>query len=132
MPIINPIWFYLSELCGNIKFISTMIIIVFGIAFIVMGIAYFVAEDEFENIQKFCHNGIKKCISFLLPALIISIICPDEETVTKMVVASIITKENIEYTKEEIIDIVEEINDIINNHSNNTSDNNSKNNQFTE
>ena len=52
MPIINPIWFYLSELCGNIKFISTMINIVFGIALIVMGIAYFVAEDEFENIQK--------------------------------------------------------------------------------
>lgn len=132
MPIINPIWFYLSELCDNIKFISTMIIIVLGISLIVMGIAYFIVADEFENIQKFYRNGIKKCISFLLPALIISIICPDEETVTKMIVASIITKENIEYTKEEIIDIAEEINDIINNQSNSTSDNNSKNNQSTE
>lgn len=128
MPIINPIWFYLSRLFDNISVISVVILICLIVSVISMVIALFVAGDEIEDIQKTCCKGIKKCICFLIPTLIIFITCPDEATMTKMIVASAITKENIEYTKEEIIDIVEEINDIINNQSNNTSDNNNENN----
>lgn len=121
MPIINPIWFLLSRVFENISFISALISFGLAVAIIVMGIAYAVATtddyDNSEDIRKACRSNIKKCICFLISTLIIYIICPNEATMTKMIVASVITKENIEYTKEEIIDIVEEINDIINNQS---------------
>ena len=101
---INPWIFYLIDLADTIhKFFSTISLI--SIAFIVSVLVIDWCEDNnFEYIAK-----IKKYL-FLVPiCLLIAIFTPSKDTCKEMLVASIVTHENVDYGKEQIKDIIDYI-----------------------
>lgn len=116
---INPIWFYLIDVCGSLKVVlgilSGCLIVVFLIGFLI--ITGIVADYEFdlnEECEKERNKISKKLRLFLIFGIIsLCLFCvtPTKEGVTKMMIASVVTYENVESVKgdaKEIIDYITE------------------------
>jgi hypothetical protein len=89
---------------------------VFGAVLIICGIVHALILAEGLNTKKE-EAGIKKRLKlffiFGLITVMISIFLPDKETCIEMMVASQITHENVEATKEEVYEIIDYITDKI-------------------
>jgi hypothetical protein len=87
-----------------------------GAVLIVCGIVHALILTEGLNTEKE-EAGIKKRLKlffiFGLITVMISIFLPDKETCIEMMVASQITHENVEATKEEVYEIIDYITDKI-------------------
>ena len=109
---INPMWFYLQSISNGVKITSIcMIVVVVFITFFVVW--YKVDEDDAtENIEKCIKRGIIGASIFTILAIAI----PSTDTINKMIVSSVVTKENVakgvETTKDLIDYIVDKINEI--------------------
>lgn len=119
--IINPWFFYLSNLFDNLGTVSVCIFVIaiFG-TLLFAGILLYMRCDEYDEYYE--HDDNKPLIKFLKKMLKISIIItivsatlmtfiPSEETINKMIISSFITKENIEGVKtdaKELVDYVVE------------------------
>lgn len=101
--IINPFYFYLSDLCGAIN-IACLLCGFFSMLAGSIFLLAFTDEDE-KTIQK---NGMKAIIigAFII---VIGIITPSKETVERMIIAKYVTYENYEKGKEEVKEIVDYI-----------------------
>ena len=103
--IINPIWFYLADIAVNLG--GTLFAFAgMGVIIVVVTFACSLMEvDISEQLLKITKKIIPVCIIlFIIAALI-----PAKETCYQMMVASLITKENIEYVGEtgrEIVDYI--------------------------
>lgn len=109
--IINPIWFYLmgvSEYLG-------MFLIVFGVISLISGFTVALVA----SILEFKIDGIFKKF-FIIGGIVTFLGClmPSKETCYQMLIASVITKDNIEFTVEtskEVVDyIIEKVDEFDN------------------
>ena len=122
--IINPWFFYLSNLSDNFQTLSICVFIIAIIAMVsfIVGWMYtaiddgsFESEDSELPLTKFFKKMAKiSAVATIVSAILMSVL-PSEETVNKMMISSFITKENIEKAKEgakegakEIIDYIAE------------------------
>ena len=94
--IINPIWFYLISVSSNLQ-IACAVIAVFAFIIVFIGVLMHpILEDMGPNLKGW---GSKSMITGIV-CTFISILTPSEDTCYKMMVASLVTKENIEITAE--------------------------------
>lgn len=106
---INPIWFYLMDICDWFKGISVAILIISVIALIFETVGWadsFI--DEFKGIKSIKKIFISTVIIFII-SLMLSIAIPTSKTITKMLVASVITVENVNEAKENTKELVDYI-----------------------
>lgn len=96
--IINPLWFYLISVSSNLR-MACIIIAVFAFTIIFIGtILYPLLEAEDMGAE---FKGWRpKLIIIGIVCTFIGILAPSKETCYQMMVASLVTKENIEMTAE--------------------------------
>ena len=112
-PIVNPIWFYLCSVIDGVKSIftnfwgvyaiCTAAIIIFGALFADDGIVKVASVVEF----------VKKWLKIGIPIVIISLVAdafiPSQDTCYQMLVASMVTEDNIEYVGNKATDLIDYI-----------------------
>lgn len=113
---INPIWFYLMNVCGKLGGLSALIACIFGFGAIIMGIGLMceksVGDDDMVNLlTKYVKPSIVITIIFLILACAI----PSKETCEEMMIASVVTHENVDQAKDNIKSIVDYVFDRIEN-----------------
>lgn len=125
-PIINPMWFYLIDLCDSITVFLTVgslaLFITRAIAISSYGdIEYFHYKKMFSNdskelitkkyeLDKATHNKLIKNLVVLIIGWSLAVITPSSETLTKMLIASQITTDRVEKS----VEVIEKVyNDII-------------------
>lgn len=91
--IINPLWFYLISVSSNLQMACSIIA---TFAFIISVLMYPILEDTGADLKGW---GPKLLIIGII-CTFISILAPSKETCYQIMVASFITKENIEMTAE--------------------------------
>ena len=116
--IINPWFFYLSNFLDNF---STLSIIVFSLSFIavvIFGVFWCWEMNEndcFENdgneipLIKFLKKAFKISIITVIISAVFMTLIPSEESINKMIISSVITKENIEGVKTDAKELVDYI-----------------------
>lgn len=94
--IINPIWFYLIGVSSNLQ-IACAVIAIFALIIVFIGAPiYQILEDTGTDFK----GWRSKLLIIGIICTFISILMPSKETCYQMMVASFITKENIEITAE--------------------------------
>ena len=118
-PIINPIYFYLISVCGDLKlafmlavFIGVVVATICIIVFITMKYKALNYEDE-EYADKHLKVSIKCFIACIIMCFT-SCFIPSEDTCYKMMAASIVTPDNIAAVGNSAQDITDYIIDTIN------------------
>ena len=116
MTIISPIWFYLIGLLENLGTILGVITLVLSgvslLFFVIGGIAYLDAYSENNKImaKAISQKGKKPLILALISATLYCTI-PSKETMYTMMVANVVTYENVEIATDAIKDSVDYIMD---------------------
>lgn len=110
--IINPMFFYLANICETIKVISLVLFIVSGVALIFM--AFFIFNeyaycDEDDKEYKLLKKWTKIVGIALTISLTLLLFVPSEETLYKMQLAKLTTIENVDKTFEYIDKAVDKI-----------------------
>lgn len=105
--IINPWIFYLINLCYNLSWILVVIMVISGLWLIFSIVAFCVAdqEKEKEEVKKHCKVVL---IIFAVTAFI-SIFVPSEKTIYSMLIAKVVTVENVTAVYEAILNAAEKI-----------------------
>ena len=115
---INPIWFYLISLSENFKilFLIAGVCVTAGcaIAYPVIGDGYDFDTEIYDGEWKKISKGIKK--SIIIGSIVLSLGCilPSRQTCKEMLVASVVTKENMTTVKEETYELIDYIVDKVN------------------
>ena len=91
-PIINPLFFYLIHLAGNLRN-AAEILIFGGLAIILATILYGMMDD----FTKCTHTLIKTFIIVVCVSIVIVIFIPAQETCYQMFVASLVTPDNLNW-----------------------------------
>ena len=101
MPVINPIWFYLMSVCDSIAWIATLGLLV---AFIFGTIMYFLDDKTKKRSKKLFVIGIV-CAA-------LSVLCPTQKTLEKMLIAQNVTYERVEQAADTVTDVYNDIMDL--------------------
>ena len=118
--IINPWWFYLSDVVNAMDFVFTLFsgfgVIVCGVFFLcITGYAEVTSKETLKKNWSILKKGAIIAMIFILVAIAI----PTKNTVYKMLAASLVTQENIQIVGEtatDVVDyIVEKIDEVVNN-----------------
>lgn len=114
-PIVNPIWFYLAGLFGEVNLFAWIFAFVSGVGAVLCLIS---ASEEFDEERAFFYKIFKRFVIATIVFTIIAAAVPSSNTVQEMAVASVVTYENVEAAKGEatelidyIIDSVDKLND---------------------
>ena len=120
MYIVNPWYFYLSNLSDNFQTLSICVFIIAIIAmisFVIGWVCVAIDDGSFEHesnelpFTKFLKKMAKiSTVATIVSAILITVL-PSEDTINKMVISSYITKENIEEAKtgaKELVDYIVE------------------------
>ncbi len=119
---INPIWFYLMDICDWFKGISMVILSISIVALIIEicnwindymdEFGYYIFEKNIKEIPQ-CLKIIKKLfistVIIFIISLTLSIAVPTSKTVTKMLIASVVTVENVNEAKEDTKELIDYI-----------------------
>lgn len=100
-PIISPWIFYAMQLCDTVGMF-------FGIAAVVAGIVLFWQALENLNFNK-KFKYTKLLVVTIVVCTLISMLCPTQSTLTKMIVAQNVTYERVEIASETVQDVYEDI-----------------------
>ena len=105
-PIINPLWFYLIDVLGSFRAIIlfTGIILLF---IIIVGADLTLYPKDFKEWLK--SKQFEKLLILGVLLIMIGTLFPCQETAYKMLVASLVTPDNIEATGGAVQDIVDYI-----------------------
>lgn len=111
---VNPIWFYLMNVCNSIKFVAVFALVCCTICCVILFIGYLdYCEEEEEDSQDSTDIVniliFKKILSLFCICLTLAIFVPSKETCKEMIVASLITEENVDVAKDSILEIVDHI-----------------------
>lgn len=118
--IINPWWFYLSDVVETIDFVFTLFA-AFGAVGCMVFFSCIVGNAEYTDRETMQKNWsiLRKCVIITVVVLLTAIIVPTRDTVYKMFAASLVTHENIQIVGESATDvvdyIVEKIDEVVNN-----------------
>lgn len=91
-PIINPLFFYLIYLAGNLR--NTVEILIFGGLAIICATILYGLMDSFT---KYTNTLIKTFIIVVCVSIVIVIFIPSQETCYQMFVASLATPDNLNW-----------------------------------
>ena len=94
--IINPLWFYLINVSSNLQIVCGVIACLALIVIFISILMYPILEDmgvEFKGLRT-------KLVIIGIVCAFIGILAPSKETCYQMMIASLITKDNIEITAE--------------------------------
>lgn len=95
-PIVSPIWFYLADTIPNIRYV-----------FIAVGFCLFILSiGQIDNNKVF-----RKIVVSGFLALVVGAIIPSQETLYKMVVAKMITPNNIQTVSDYVNDTATNVSD---------------------
>ena len=98
-PVISPIWFYIAETCYNINIVCMLGI--FGCLLLMLGL---IVERNINNIKT-----IRKLAIVLILLIAGVVFIPSNETIYKMMSASIVTQDNINEVQENPIDFINKV-----------------------
>ena len=90
--IINPLWFYLISVSNNLQIVCGVIACL-ALTAILISILMYPILEEFKGLRT-------KLVIIGIVCAFIGILTPSKETCYQMMVASLITKDNIEITAE--------------------------------
>lgn len=117
--IINPWFFYFASLTDNLQMLSIIVFSVSLIVAIIFGVVWcceindyncFGCDDDNKTqIINFFKKMFKISIITVIVSAILMAIIPSEETINKMMISSVITKENIEGVKTDAKELVDYI-----------------------
>lgn len=100
---INPLWFYLLGVSEGVKIAS--IILSVGLLFMCIFLGVICIDCQFDD------KNIVKCFKAFLTAfavtLMLSILVPSEQTCKEMMIASVVTHENVDTAKQDVKEIVD-------------------------
>lgn len=107
-PIINPLWFYLIDTITSLK---VVFLIIGVLTIMVLGtISLCHAGWDMEDFHNFWRRKIVRISAVAAPILIIvSCLIPGTETAYKMLVASLVTPDNIAAVGESVSSVVDYI-----------------------
>ena len=94
--IINPLWFYLINVSSNLQIVCGVIACFALVIILISILMYPILEDmgaEFKGLRT-------KLVIIGIVCTFIGILAPSKETCYQMMVASLVTKENIKITAE--------------------------------
>ena len=95
--IINPLWFYLINVSNNLQIVCGIIACLALVVILISILMYPILEDM--EIELF--KGLRtKLVIIGIVCAFIGILAPSKETCYQMMVASLVTKDNIEITAE--------------------------------
>lgn len=114
---IHPIWFYLSDVCSGLKwtfglFAGGLILLALIGFLIISGIATemeFNLDEEEEKEQTKYYKKFKLALIIGIIFCCLFCITPTKEGVTKMMIASVVTYENVDTVKGDVKEIVDYI-----------------------
>ena len=112
---INPWYFYLANLADNISTAAIVLFVIAIIAAVGFGVGWgvFAADSYMDDDNGKTTNILLKCFKRSILAVIISgvIMCvvPSGNTINKMMIASYVTKENVETAKDDAKALVDYI-----------------------
>ena len=115
--IINPWFFYFASLADNLQMLSIIVFSVSLIVAIIFGVVWccemndydcFGRDDKTQILNFFKKMFKTSTITVIVSATLMAII-PSEETINKMIISSVITKENIEGVKTDAKELVDYI-----------------------
>lgn len=116
---IHPIWFYLMDICGSLKSGFPVLAVLSGLLAIGLGIfaIWFYTEEcgyEDEESEKF-FKKLKKVVKLSAILCVVfaflTIITPSEAGLTKMMIASVMTEENVEEVKGDVKELIDYVAD---------------------
>lgn len=115
---IDPIWFYLIDVCGSLETIFFGVIILSILGFFGFTLAYLIpigegtydmSNEDDVKMLKGVKRGMRISLILLIISAILAVAIPSKDGITKMMIASVITEENVEATKEDVKEIVDYI-----------------------
>lgn len=110
-PIVNPWLIYLISVINNIRIFAFILGLVFSIPLLI----YFVSDffnyinedilfpyqlDEYEELKKRNSKQIKKYFILCLTFILVGLLIPSKETLITMLIANVITPDNINMSNE--------------------------------
>ena len=99
-PIVSPWIFYLIEVISTLKVTSLVVAITTaGIAMLFLGMGFFMADKEYESVFA---KHFKRSLIICIIASTVSILCPSQNTMYKMLISNYVTPNNLEYIHETI------------------------------
>ena len=116
--IIKPWFFYFASLADNRQMLSIIVFSVSLIVAIIFGVVwcceindydFFGRDDDKIQILNFFKKMFKISIITVIVSATLMAIIPSEETINKMIISSVITKENIEGVKTDAKELVDYI-----------------------
>ena len=116
--IINPWFFYFASLADSLQILSIIVFSVSLIVAIIFGVVWcceindydcFGRDDDKTQILNFFKKMFKISIITVIVSATLMAIIPSEETINKMIISSVITKENIEGVKTDAKELVDYI-----------------------
>ena len=122
--IINPWWFYLISILSTVSLLSVLyfLLSLAAFIFIAIGFASEVGSGEErgnkngnDDTYKWWEKAFKISTVILVSSIMILVFVPSEQTMDKMLIASVVTKQNVEagadFTQDQISKLVDKISD---------------------
>lgn len=122
--IINPWWFYLIGILSTVSFLSVLYFLLSLAAFILTAIWLGSEVDDREEKRnkngnddnyKWWQKAFKISTITLVSSIMLLVLVPSEKTMDKMLIASVVTKQNVEagadFTQDQISKLVDKISD---------------------
>lgn len=110
---INPIWFYLMDICNNLQTVFTVLAVLLG----VIGICFLIAvpimlserhDEDSPEVKKVKKIFVKAFIGCGI-LVTLAVATPSKDALTKMLIASVVTQENVEKAKGDVKELVDYI-----------------------
>ena len=102
--IIDPSWVYWLNVLASVKTMANIIAVADVIITIVLGIGFLIEEDVYL-IPKL----LKITIPIMAVCILLGIFIPSKETMIMMKAAELATKENIQYTSQQLKELIDYI-----------------------
>ncbi|WP_444321571.1 hypothetical protein [Megasphaera sp.] len=113
--IINPWWFYLAGLFGKLEILWLVIIAAFPIFVCIGMLLLLLCDVDYDKFASIVKGKSKLVMAVLLTCALLFIAVPTQDTVNKMIIANVLTTENIkggaEFTQDQIGQIIDKIAD---------------------
>ena len=110
-PLISPWLIYLVSVCDNISSISMALSIILGLATVYCGVGLVLETNE--KFRKKLVTTFKITLCAVVVSLTAVLFVPNKEVAISMAIANVITKENINITKNEILSLITDVKNII-------------------
>ena len=123
-PLISPWLIYLVSVCDNIFRTSMALSIMFGITTAYCGVGLVLETNE--KFRKKLVTTFKITLCAVVVSLTAVLFVPNKETAISMVIASVVTRENINITKNEILSLITDVKNIIDGNKGDKNDRGSK------